>query len=67
MGKETIMLFEVRILDDKGNIKKRLTPGELSRRHWKTFKEAIAFSVKSDAKKKISKFNIRKLTQAKAS
>ena len=61
------MLFEVRILDDKGKMKKRVTSRELSRRHWKTFEEPVSFAIKSGAKKKTSKPSIRKLAQAKAS
>ena len=67
MGKEILMIFEVRILDDKGKMKKRLTTVELSRRHWKTFEEPISFAVKNGAGKKISKPKIYKLTKAKAS
>ena len=55
MEKEAFMLFEVRILDSKGKMKKRVSPPELSRRHWKTFDEHFSFPIKNNSRKKMPK------------
>ena len=61
------MLFEVRILDSNGNMKKQVSPRELSLRHWKSFGEAIDFAFKGNPRAKISKLKTRKTPQTRAS
>jgi len=48
------MIYEVRVLDPKGKVKKTISNKELSKRHWKTFDQPLSFALKNKSQRKIA-------------
>ena len=49
------MIYEVRVLDPKGKVKKTISDQELSKRHWKYFDQPLSFALKNKPQRKIAK------------
>ena len=58
------MIYQVRVLDPKGKVKKTISNHELRRRHWRTFDQPLSFALKSKPEQKATK-SIRKQKQTK--
>ena len=49
------MIYEVRVLDSRGKIKKTISDRELSKRHWKSFDQPLSFALKKKLQQKTIK------------
>ena len=61
------MIYEVRVLDPKGKVKKTISDQELSKRHWKTFDQPLSFALKNKPRRNSAKSARKQKQTRKAS